>query len=45
LAGARDVIDEFTREQGLVTSEMVPALVSVDGDDRDGGMRMARHDY
>ena len=38
-------IDEFTREQGLVTSEMVPAAGPVDGDDRDGGTRMARHDY
>ena len=45
IAESFDVIDEFTREQGLVTSEMVPALVSVDGDDRDGGTRMARHDY
>ena len=45
IAESFDVIDEFTGEQGLVTSEMVPALVSVDGDDRDGGTRMARHDY
>jgi PII-like signaling protein len=45
IAESFHVIDEFTREQGLVTSEMVPALVSVDGDDRRGGTRMARHDY
>jgi len=45
IAESFDVIDEFTKEQGLVTSEMVPALVSVDGDDRHGGTRMADHPY
>lgn len=37
------VIDEATRHEGLVTSEMVPALVSDDGDS--GPPRMARHRY
>ncbi|RAU98508.1 hypothetical protein DQP58_05245 [Mycobacterium colombiense] len=37
------VIDEVTRHEGLVTSEMVPALVSDDGDS--GPPRMARHRY
>ncbi|WP_406813303.1 DUF190 domain-containing protein [Mycobacterium sp. M23085] len=37
------VIDELTRDQGLVTSEMVPALVSDDGDA--GPPRLARHPY
>jgi PII-like signaling protein len=45
IAESFDVIDEFTKEQGLVTSEMVPALLSVDGDDRHGGTRMADHPY
>jgi PII-like signaling protein len=45
IAESFDVVDEFTQEQGLVTSEMVPALLSVDGDDRHGGTRMARHRY
>ena len=52
IADSFDVIDEFTKEQGLVTSEMVsallsvdPALLSVDGEDRHGGTRMANHPY
>jgi PII-like signaling protein len=42
IAASFDLIDELTAEQELVTSEMVPALVSGDGN---GGTRMARHDY
>jgi hypothetical protein len=38
-------VDELTAEHGLVTSEMVPAVVSVFGEDRDGDGRLARHDY
>jgi PII-like signaling protein len=45
IADSFDVIDEFTKEQGLVTSEMVPAFLSVDGEDRHGGTRMANHPY
>jgi PII-like signaling protein len=45
IAESFDVIDHFTQRQGLVTSEMVPALLAVDGDDRHGGTRMARHQY
>lgn len=45
IAGCFDVVDELTADQGLVTSEMVPALVSVDGDLRDGGPRMAHYRY
>jgi PII-like signaling protein len=45
IAASFDVADELTRQQGLVTSEMVPALVAVDGDHRRGGTRMARHRY
>jgi PII-like signaling protein len=40
-----DIVDELTAEHGLVTSEMVPAVVSVFGEDRDGDGRLARHDY
>ncbi|MEZ0367336.1 DUF190 domain-containing protein [Mycobacterium sp. pUA109] len=40
-----DVVDELTKERGLVTSEMVPALVSVDGQHRHGGTQMARYRY
>lgn len=45
IAESFDVIDEFTHQQGLVTSEMVPALLAVDGEDRHGGTDMANHDY
>jgi PII-like signaling protein len=44
IAASFDMVDEITREQGLVTSEMVPALAA-DGDDGSGGARMARHQY
>jgi PII-like signaling protein len=39
------LIDELTREEGLVTSEMVPALVSDEGDGDAGPPRMAQHRY
>ncbi|OHV05193.1 DUF190 domain-containing protein [Mycobacterium talmoniae] len=45
IAESFDVVDELTRDGGLVTSEMVPALVSVNGDDRDGGTRLAHYRY
>lgn len=44
IAESFDIVDEITREQGLVTSEMVPALVADDDDGR-GGPRIARHRY
>jgi PII-like signaling protein len=43
IAESFDVIDELTKNEGLVTSEMVPALVSDDGDG--GRPPMARHRY
>lgn len=43
IAESFDVIDELTRDHGLVTSEMVPALVSDEGDN--GRPRMAQHRY
>ena len=45
IARSFDIVDDVTAEHGLVTSEMVPAVVSVDGSDRDGGTGLARHDY
>lgn len=45
IAASFELIDELTREQGLVTSELVPAVLSIDGDDRKGGTALARFDY
>ena len=44
IAASFDIVDEITREQGLVTSEMVPALAAED-DDGSGGPRIAEHRY
>jgi PII-like signaling protein len=44
IAASFDIVDEITREQGLVTSEMVPALAAED-DDGSGGPRIAHHPY
>jgi PII-like signaling protein len=38
---AFDIMDELTAEHGLVTSEMVPALVSAQPERRRGGFRLA----
>lgn len=43
VAESFDVVDELTQDQGLVTSEMVPAVVPPDGDNH--GTSMARHHY
>ena len=40
-----DIVDELTAEHGLVTCELVPALVAVDGADRIGATRLARFNY
>ncbi len=45
IAESFDVIDELTRNEGLVTSEMVPALVSDEGDTGQGSPPMASHRY
>ncbi len=45
IAASFDIIDELTSEHGLVTSELVPALVSVDGGERRGGTGLARYLY
>jgi PII-like signaling protein len=45
IARSFEVVDEFTREHGLVTCEMVPALVLVDGQHRSGSTGLADHSY
>ena len=45
IAASFDIIDELTGRHGLVTSELVPALVSIDGGERSGGTGLARFDY
>jgi PII-like signaling protein len=45
IAESFDVVDELTRDQGLVTTEMVPALVSDEGDNGQGRPRMAHYRY
>jgi PII-like signaling protein len=45
IAASFAIIDSLTGRHGLVTSELVPALVSIDGDDRRGGTTLARYDY
>ncbi|MEB3032684.1 DUF190 domain-containing protein [[Mycobacterium] nativiensis] len=42
IAECFDAIDELTDRHGLVTSEVVPARVEVDGDERRGGPRLAQ---
>jgi PII-like signaling protein len=45
IAESFDVVDELTQDEGLVTSEMVPALVSDEDDNGRGRPRMARYRY
>jgi PII-like signaling protein len=45
IARSFEIVDELTADHGLVTSEMVPAVVSISDQDRDGDGRLARHDY
>jgi PII-like signaling protein len=45
IAECFDVVDELTGHEGLVTSEMVPALVSDEGDTGQGRPPMASHRY
>jgi PII-like signaling protein len=39
------IVDELTAEHGLVTSEMVPAMMAMDGTESRGGLRLAGHDF
>jgi PII-like signaling protein len=45
IARSFDIVDELTAEHGVVTSEMVPAAVSIDGSGRPADMRLAQFDY
>jgi PII-like signaling protein len=45
IAASFDIIDGLTDRHGLVTSELVPALVSIDGGERRGGTALARYHY
>jgi PII-like signaling protein len=45
IAASFDIIDALTERHGLVTSELVPALVSIDGGERRGGTALARYHY
>ncbi len=44
-ARAFDIIDELTREHGLVTSEMVPAMTAMSETESVGGLKLAKHDF
>ncbi|MCX2932309.1 DUF190 domain-containing protein [Mycobacterium sp. CVI_P3] len=45
IAACFDIIDEVTGRHGLVTSEMVPALLMLDGDMRRGGTDLADYRF
>ncbi|MGA9874589.1 MAG: DUF190 domain-containing protein [Solirubrobacteraceae bacterium] len=45
IARSFQIIDELTSEQGLVTSEMVPAVAAMSEAESRGGLRLARHDF
>jgi len=45
IAASFDIIDRLTADYGLVTSEVVPALLSIDGDERRGSTTLAQRDY
>ena len=45
IAASFDIIDRLTDEHGLVTCELVPALVSIDGGERRGGTGLADYRY
>ncbi|MGO8964310.1 DUF190 domain-containing protein [Mycobacterium sp.] len=45
IARTFDIVHELTAEHGVVTSEMVPAVVTRAGPDRRGDTELARHDY
>jgi PII-like signaling protein len=45
ISASFDIIDDLTDRHGLITSELVPALVSIDGGERRGGTALARYHY
>jgi PII-like signaling protein len=45
IARSFDIVDELTGRHGLVTSEMVPAVLSLDESQRLGDISLAEYDY
>jgi PII-like signaling protein len=45
IARAFEVVNEITKESGLVTSEMVPAMAAISEPRSRGGLRLARHRF
>jgi PII-like signaling protein len=45
IARSFDIVNELTEDHGMVTSEMVPAVIAIAGPHRDGSTDLARHDY
>jgi PII-like signaling protein len=45
IAASFEIIAGLTDRHGLITSELVPALVSIDGGERRGATALARHDF
>jgi PII-like signaling protein len=45
IAASFDIIDDVTDRDGLITSELVPALVSIDDGQRRGGTELAHYHY
>ncbi|MCV7101809.1 DUF190 domain-containing protein [Mycobacterium palustre] len=45
IARSFDIVDEVTSRHGLVTSEIVPAALSLDENQRLGDITLAQHDY
>jgi PII-like signaling protein len=45
IAGAFEIIDELTREHGVISAEMVPSATVVDAGRRFGGTDLARFSY
>ena len=45
IAESFTAVDELTAEHGVVSSEMVPAVATVSGRDRHGGLGLARYSY
>lgn len=45
IARSFDIVDELTAEHGMVTSEMVPAVLSIDGSSRADHTELAEYDY
>jgi PII-like signaling protein len=45
IARSFDIVNELTEDHGLVTSEMVPAVLAIAGAHRDGNTDLAHHQY